>query len=224
MNSGLLQLPLAALALFASGILLCVSQDAVAQEDPEEHWDALADAGNLVPHQAVLQALLEHRIIVLGHDVNANAVQQVVSSLLLLDQRDKEKPIHLYIRSNGGWGSDVFAIIGVIDSITAPVNTYAAGTTASAGAMLVAAGTGVRTALPYSTLSIHDNIASAEDDGEPYSQDRVERAKELAFWKRVAKVPEDWFEGGKDVTYHLDPRQALEFGLVDVIAELPDRR
>jgi len=224
MNVGIPQLPVATIALLVSGLLLCLSHDAVAQEDPEENWDALADTGNLAPHQAVLQALLEHRIIVLGHDVNANAVQQVVSSLLLLDQRDKAKPIHLYIRSNGGWGRDVFAIIGVIDSISAPVNTYAAGATASAGAMIIAAGTGVRTALPYSTISIHDNIVGPEQDTEPFSEDRVLRAKELAFWKRVAKVPAEWFKGDKDETYHLDPRQALEFGLIDVIAESPGRR
>jgi ATP-dependent Clp protease protease subunit len=209
------------LAILVSALSLL--HPAAAQEDSEEHWDTLADAGNLAPHQAVLNALLEHRVIVLSHDVNANAVQQVVASLLLLDKRNPEEPIHLYVRSNGGWSRDVFAIISVMESVKAPVHTYVAGNAASAGAMILAAGTGVRTALPYATISIHDNIAGPEEDDEAYSENRIDRAKELAFWKRVAKLPEDWFKGGKDEMYHLDPQQALEFGLIDVIADPPTR-
>lgn len=215
---------MAVAAALAAGVFL-VSNKAIPQdEDYESKWDTLADSGNLAPHQPVLNALLEHRTIVIGHDVNAIAVQQVIASLLLLDQRAPGEPIHLYVRSNGGWTSDVFAIIGVIESLKSPVNTYATGDASSAGAMLVAAGTGVRMALPYSTISIHDNISVATD--EPYCRDNLDRVKELEFWKRVVKtkLPEEWFKGGEDNFYHLSPQQALEFGLIDQIMASPAGR
>jgi len=211
-------------SVLAAGVFLLPGKAVSDSDDYEVKWDTLADSGNHAPHQAVLNSLLEHRTILIGHDINANAVQQVIASLLLLDQREPGKPIHLYIRSNGGWTNDVFAIIGVIESLKSPVNTYAAGDASSAGAMLVAAGTGIRTALPYATISIHDNIV--EEPDEPDSRDHLERAKELAFWKRVAKakLPEHWFKGGDDTFYHLSPERALELGLIDEIMTPPASR
>lgn len=212
-------------ALAAAGLLLLPASMAAAQElDYEALWDRLADAGNFAPHQPVLQALLEHRTIVFAHDVNANAAQHLMASLVLLDKRAPGEPIHLYVRSNGGWSADIFAIIDVIESLESPVHTYAAGVASSAGAMLVAAGTGTRTALPHAMISIHDNIVGPEEDDEEFSDQRIERAVELAFWKRVAKLPDDWFVGGRDVFFHLDAEQALEFGVIDVIAPPFERR
>lgn len=190
-----------------------------AEENYERNWDAFSDTGAFTPHQPTLQALMETRTLVLSNDVNANASQQLIAGLLLLDRKSPGTPIDLYIRSNGGWTSDVFAIIDVIETIESPVNTYAVGDASSAGAMLVAAGTGTRTALPNSTISIHDNIAGPEEDDQIHSSARIDRAKELAFWSRTTKLPKTWFKGGKDVFYSLDPETALRYGVIDTIAK-----
>ena len=186
----------------------------IAKPDYEEKWDYLADSGNHVPHGSHDRALLARRTILLTRDVNANAAHHVIGSLLLLEKTDPGKPIELWIRTNGGWGEDAFAIIDVMETISSPVTTIAVGGTSSAGAMILAAGTGGRKALPNAMVMVHDNLS--EDEGE-YSLGRVERATELAFWKRTAKLPAAWFTKEGDFSYYLTPEEALEFGLVDEV-------
>lgn len=191
-----------------------------AKPDYEEQWDYLADSGNQVPHGSHDRALLAHRTVVLTRDVNANAAHHVIGSLLLLEKAAPGKPIELWIRTNGGWSEDAFAIIDVMETISSPVTTIAMGSTSSAGAMILAAGTGGRKALPNAVVMVHDNLS--EDKGE-YSLGRAERATELAFWKRTAKLPSDWFTQKGDFSYFLNAEQAMEFGLVDEIVPRVER-
>jgi len=96
--------------------------------------DALVDAGIEFAPSPVDTDLLKYRKIVLATDINAASAQRTIRGLLLLDGIDSTAPIDLYIRTEGGWISDAFGIIDVIESISAPVNTHALGGTHSSGA------------------------------------------------------------------------------------------
>jgi ATP-dependent Clp protease protease subunit len=185
------------------------------EPDYEEQWDLLADSGNHSPHASQDRALLGHRSIVLSHDVNANAAHKVVTALLLLDKQAPGKPIDLYIRSNGGWIDDAFAIVDTIETLRSPVNTIAVGSTQSAGAMILVAGTGKRIAMPNAVIMVHENLSFDEEE---FSQGMADRLREQDLWKRRARLPEAWFTPRGDFTRFLSPRQALEFGLIDEIA------
>lgn len=191
-----------------------------ATPDYEEQWDYLADSGNQVPHSSHDRALLARRTILLTRDVNANAAHHVIGSLLQLEKSAPGEPIELWIRTNGGWSEDAFAIIDVMETISSPVTTVAMGSTCSAGAMILAAGTGGRKALPNAMVMVHENLS---DDEGGYSMGRAERAIELPFWKRSARLPKDWFTKKGDFSHYLTPEQALEFGLVDEIVPRRER-
>jgi len=182
--------------------------------DPSYVLGLLAESGNLNPHYGLDGALLESRKILLTTDINANSTKQVVGSLLLLDEADSDAPIDLYIRTNGGYYDDAFAIIDVMRTVSAPVNTYAVGGCHSAGVMILAAGTGTRTAYTDTLLMVHDNLSK---DGRRYSLDTKENERMRSFWSHFKQLPKSWFATVSDDTNYITAEEALGFGLVDAI-------
>ena len=183
-------------------------------EDPSEIVDVLVDAGLEFAASPVEKELLTHRKIVINTGINASSAQRTIRALLLLDSIDPAAPIDLYLRTDGGWISDAFGIIDVIENITAPVNTHAIGGTHSSGAMILAAGTGTRYGYPYSSIMFH---AGLYDDDSEYSEDIIDNDRLLQFWNLNASLPKKWMMTKKDTEYFLSPDQALEFGLIDQI-------
>jgi len=96
--------------------------------------------------------LLKDRIIFLGTEVNDFVANSLIAQLLFLEQDDKNLPIEFYINSPGGSVSAGLAIYDVMHTINAPVNTTCVGLAASMGAVLLAGGTGERSALPHSRI------------------------------------------------------------------------
>lgn len=185
---------------------------------PENIIDLLVDGGIELATSPVEVSLLEHRRIVIATAINAATAQRAVRALLLLDAVDGNRPIDLYIRTEGGWVDDAFAIISVMQTLRAPVNTHAIGGTYSSGAMLLAAGTGVRYAYPFSSIMFHGGLYN--DDGD-HGQSTMDNRRLVAFWERHARLPPDWLDTREEKTYFLGPEKALELGLVDQI--LPGR-
>ncbi|MCK6460450.1 MAG: ATP-dependent Clp protease proteolytic subunit [Planctomycetes bacterium] len=162
--------------------------------------------------------LLRFRTIVLSGDIDARAARQAVSQLLYLDALEPGKPIDLYVRTQGGWGNDAHAICDAMQRIGSPVNTWALGSCDSAGAIVLAGGTGVRRAMPRTIVSIH----VTEDEGdEPFSEELTERTREEAFWRDRAKLPARFYPLVGDRFYVLSAAEALEFGIIDEIHARP---
>jgi len=107
--------------------------------------------------------LLKDRIIFLGTEVNDFVANSLIAQLLFLEQDDKNLPIEFYINSPGGSVSAGLAIYDVMHTINAPVNTTCVGLAASMGAVLLAGGTGERSALPHSRILIHKNSSGYYD-------------------------------------------------------------
>ncbi len=182
--------------------------------DQSEIVDVLVAAGLEFAVSPVDAELLTHRKIVITTDINASSAQRTIRALLLLDSISSTAPIDLYIRTEGGWVSDAFGIIDVIENITAPVNTHAIGGTHSSGAMILASGTGTRYGYPYSSIMFHAGLYADDDK---YSEDRLDNARLIQFWKQNSSVPQEWITGEKDETFFLDPDEALKYGLIDQI-------
>ena len=76
--------------------------------------------------------------------------------MLFLESEDPEKDIHLYINSPGGDLTALLAIYDTLKYIKPDVSTFCFGQAASAGAVLLGAGTkGKRFALPHSRILLH---------------------------------------------------------------------
>lgn len=107
--------------------------------------------------------LLEDRIVMLDCEVTPASAAIIIQELLLLNNKDNKKPIHLYIMSPGGEVSSGLGIVDTINFIDAPVYTYAIGMVASMGAALLSCGAkGHRYALPSTQIMCHRSSGGLE--------------------------------------------------------------
>ena len=75
----------------------------------------------------IFSLLLKERIVMLGTEVSQQSANLLVAQMLFLDSQDPERPIQLYINSQGG---DVYAGMAMYDAmqgVHAPVSTVAVG-------------------------------------------------------------------------------------------------
>jgi len=163
--------------------------------------------------------LLKSRTILVTSNINEFTAKDVAARLLYLNSADPQRPIDLYLSTQGGWVDSAFTIIDAMEIIQAPVNTWAIGGCYSAGALILAAGTGRRSATPNAVLMIHASLD--EDSRHPYSYERLALERYERVWHDHANLPADWFPmiGGEE--YYLSPQEALQFKLIDAIAPLP---
>ena len=227
---------LRALALVASGLLLLAAVALLARlatsgsqavsdrawlEDAAETWseaaaDALTEAGFGVDRLDPSDPLLEARVIVITESINERVARRVIESLLYLDGRDGAAPITLYLATVGGLLDPAFAIVDAIASIHAPVDTIAIGGCFSAGTVVLAAGTGTRSATPNAIVSIHANSEAGDD---PFSYERIARERMVRHFEAHAALPREWFPLVGDTSYYLTAEEALKRGLIDRIVE-----
>lgn len=103
----------------------------------------------------IYSRLLKDRIIFLGTPIDDQIANVIIAQLLFLESDDPDKEIHMYINSPGGSTSAGLGIYDAMQHISPPVNTLCVGLAASMGAVLLAAGTGKRLALPNARVMIH---------------------------------------------------------------------
>lgn len=168
----------------------------------------------------IYSLLLKERIVFLGTPINDQVSNLIVAQLLYLDQQDHEREIQMYINSPGGAIYPGLAIYDTMQSIRAPVSTFAVGWTASMGTVLLAAGEpGRRYALPHATIHMHPAGGGAQG----YAPDVEIQYRELKRMQdllngilsrhtgqSVDRIAED-FERDR----FMDAYGAREYGLVD---------
>lgn len=153
-------------------------------------------------------------MIVINEEINEKVSKEVASKLLYLDRTDPGAPIDLVIKTYGGWQEDAYLICDTMQMLRSPINVWSAGLTSSAGAMILAAGTGVRRALPNSVIMVH---VVEEDSGDSLSYEYQSRRRSEDFWQRHARLPGDWYPMIGDVEYYLEPADALKYGIIDEV-------
>ncbi len=175
----------------------------------------LSEEGIFYPVDDLNDLLLKKRKIVINNSLNEQTTKEVVRKLLYLNSIDENNGIDLYISTQGGWYDSAFTIIDTFNDIKAPVNTICIGGCYSAGAVLLAAGTGERISHPNALFSIHISY-DQYDDNRPYAKypDRVNN-----FLRKHANLPNDWFPLENDRYFYLDSEQALKFSLIDKISK-----
>ena len=211
------------------GIAVMVVQDlrvvAATLADPvpliEQVVDEYLAANPRPPRLRRDDPLLADRTILVTANINEFTATDVVARLLYLNGLDAQRPIDLYLSTQGGWVDSAFTIIDAMDLIQAPVNTWAIGGCYSAGALILAAGTGRRYATPNAVLMIHASLDA--DERRPYSYERLARERYERVWRERAQLPTEWFPmiGGEE--YYLSSEEALRFKLIDAIAASASR-
>lgn len=109
---------------------------------------------------ASVDRLLEHRIVVLGEQVDDTSANRVVAQLLDLSLADPRSDIALHVNSPGGSVSAGLAIYDTMQLIPNDVATVAVGFAASMGQIILCGGTaGKRYALPHAQVLMHEGSA-----------------------------------------------------------------
>jgi len=187
--------------------------------DPLERGERITD---------IFSLLLKDRIIFLGTPIDDQVANTVVGLLLYLNHEDPEKEIRMYINSPGGQIYAGLAIYDTMQVISNPISTVAVGVTASFGTVLLTAGTkGRRYALPHATIHMHQPLGGAQGQATDIEIQarQILRLKELlnnVMSKHTGK-PLEVIEHDTDRDFYLDARQAVEYGLVDQVIEMPEK-
>ncbi len=166
--------------------------------------------------------LLKERIIFLGSALDDTVANLICAQLLFLESEDPDKDIHLYINSPGGDLTALLAIYDTLKYIKPDVSTFCFGQAASAGAVLLGAGTkGKRFALPHSRIILHQpwgGVGGQASDIEIQARE-ILRMRDLLnqmmandTGQEVARIAKD-----TDRDFVMTADEAVAYGLVDEV-------
>ena len=174
----------------------------------------------------IYSRLLKDRIIFLGTPINDEIANLVIAQLLFLQAEAPDKDINLYINSPGGVASAALAIYDTMQYLENDVSTMCMGMSASAAALLLAAGAdGKRYALPHSRVMIHQPLGGAQGQ----ATDIEIQAREILHLKQqIAEILSrhtgqevDRIQQDTDRNYWMSAEEACEYGMVDAVLTHP---
>ena len=152
-----------------------------------------------------------------------------MAQLLFLNREDSEREIQMYINSPGGVIYSGLAIYDTMQMISNPISTVAVGVTASFGTVLLTAGTkGRRYALPNATIHMHQPLGGAQGQATDIEiqTKQILRLRTLLndIMSRHTGKPVDVIKQDTERDFYLDAQQAVEYGLVDQVLEIPKKK
>ena len=164
--------------------------------------------------------LFDKRILFLKGPLEDDVADTIVAQLLALDAENQED-ITMYVNSPGGVISGLFAIYDTMQLLGSKVNTRCIGMAASAAAVILAAGTGTRSATENARIMIHQPLGGARGT----ARDIEIQAKNIVFLRQrinevlAEKTGKDVEQVAKDTDrdYWMTAEDAKEYGLVDEV-------
>jgi ATP-dependent Clp protease protease subunit len=175
----------------------------------------------------IYSRLLKERIIFLTGAINDEVSSLVCAQMLFLESENPNKDIWLYINSPGGAVTAAMAMFDTMRYIKPDVQTLCMGQAASAGSLLLTAGTkGKRFALPNSRVMIHQPLGGTQGQA---TDIEIHAREILAIRARLNQIYADCtgqkletIEKVMERDKFLAPEEARQFGLIDeVITERP---
>ena len=177
----------------------------------------------------IYSRLLKDRIVFIGTPIDDYVSNVVVAQMLFLQMEDPDKDISLYINTPGGSVTAGLAIYDTMQFVKCDVVTYCIGQAASAGALLLSAGTqGKRYALPNSRIMIHQPLGGVQGQ----ATDIDIQAKEILRMREklneifaahtgqtLERIKKD-----TDRDFFMTPEEAKEYGIVDKVVKTMKKR
>ncbi len=172
----------------------------------------------------IYSRLLKDRIIFLGSGIDDDVANTLIAQLLFLDAQKDSSDITMYINSPGGSVSSAFAIYDTMQYIRSDVRTICVGQAASAGALLLAAGTkGKRMALPNSEVMIHQVLGGAQgqaSDVSIHAQHILKTKKRLnAILAYHTGQTAAQIEKDTDRDNFMSAQEAKRYGIIDKVVK-----
>ena len=176
------------------------------------------------PLPPALRLLLQQRVVMIAKPVDRTLMERVSSALLMLDGRDREKPITVYVNSPGGDADSGFAIYDVMKFIRAPIRTVCAGLAASAGVPIFLGGRkGMRFSLPNSRFLLHQPSMQMSGTASDVEITAIEIERIRLKYNKIGELetgrPADKVKADCDRDFWLTAQEAVKYGLVDRVVQ-----
>jgi ATP-dependent Clp protease protease subunit len=167
--------------------------------------------------------LFQQRMVFLRGEIKDSVADDIAAQLLALDAVSDED-VTLFIDSPGGDITGLFAIHDSMQLVRARVHTRCVGMAASSAAVILATGTGVRSATPNARILIHQPHGGIQGT----ARDIEIHAKEFVLLRRrIDEIladrtgqPIERIQRDTDRDYWLTPEAARDYGLIDEIVGL----
>ncbi|MFP4148830.1 MAG: ATP-dependent Clp protease proteolytic subunit [Nitriliruptoraceae bacterium] len=166
--------------------------------------------------------LFDSRILFLKGPLEDDVADTLVAQLLALDAENDED-ITLYINSPGGIITGMFAIYDAMRLLRSKVDVRCLGLAASAGAFLLATGTGTRSATENARIMIHQPLGGARGTAKDieiqaknivWIRERINEILAERTGQDLATIQKD-----TDRDKWMTAAEALEYGLIDEVVE-----
>jgi ATP-dependent Clp protease protease subunit len=170
----------------------------------------------------IYSRLLKDYVVFVTGPIDQGMANTFIAQLLFLESQDPERDISVYINSQGG---EVYAGLSMYDTIKHVKNdviTINVGLAASAGALILSAGThGKRYALPDSYTMIHQVLGGAQGqttDVEITAKHMVKLKNQFAeLISKETKKKLDKVKDDMERDYWMTGKEAVEYGIIDEI-------
>ena len=172
----------------------------------------------------IFSRLLKERIIFLTGPIFDEVASLVCAQLLYLESENPKKDIAFYINSPGGVVSAGLAMYDTMQYVRPDVSTVCIGQAASAGSLLLMAGTpGKRFALPNSKVMVHQPSGGYQGQATDVAIHAEEilatRARLNEIYAKHTGQKLDSIEKAMERDTFMSPDEALKFGLIDNVVE-----
>ncbi|OGI15200.1 MAG: ATP-dependent Clp endopeptidase, proteolytic subunit ClpP [Candidatus Moranbacteria bacterium RIFCSPHIGHO2_12_FULL_54_9] len=172
----------------------------------------------------IYSRLLKDRIIFIGSPIDDNVANAVIAQLLFLESQNAKEDIKMYINSPGGVVTSALAIYDTMQYVKPAVQTICIGMTASAAALLLAAGKkGKRMILPNGEVMIHQVLGGAQGQATDVdihakhilkTRDRLNKILAKHTGQKLSKIEKD-----TERDYFMSAEEALKYGIVDKVIQ-----
>ncbi|HEU4575473.1 MAG TPA: ATP-dependent Clp protease proteolytic subunit [Chitinophagaceae bacterium] len=195
-------------------------------DDEEEEKEEQPKSDIMMFSKKIEKYFFDQRAVNLWGVVDDKSAKDVVTKMLLLDADNPGKEIRFYINSPGGVVTSGMVIYDTMRMLKSPVSTICMGLAASMGSILLSGGTkGRRFIYPHGEVMIHQPslggyIQGVSADLEIQAK-QTKRVKEIGAriladncGKTMQQIMKDF-----DRDYWMDAKEAIEYGIVDALAE-----
>ncbi|HEY0672841.1 MAG TPA: ATP-dependent Clp protease proteolytic subunit [Longimicrobiales bacterium] len=192
-------------------------------QDDDERERQEAESKPAAITETLRERLFKSRTLIITGEVNQQLAAQVISQLLAMDV-ESQKPITVYINSQGGHVESGDTIHDMIRYVGSPVTMVGTGWVASAGALIyVAVPRERRYCLPNTRFLLHQPAGGV---GGQASDIEIEAREILAMRERLNRVfaretgqPLEKIEDDTRRNFWLSAQAAQEYGLVGKIVQ-----
>jgi ATP-dependent Clp protease, protease subunit len=172
----------------------------------------------------IYSRLLKERIVFITGPIEDNMASLVVAQLLFLEADNPKKEVAMYINSPGGVVTSGLAIYDTMQFVRPPVSTLCVGQAASAGSLLLTAGTkDLRFALPNARIMVHQpsgGFQGQATDIMRHAQEILNLKKRLnEIYVRHTGQPLKNIEDALERDTFMTADMAKDFGLIDKVIE-----